>query len=112
MPPDGLLASRKAQEEGRVLFAAHCAICHGVDADGRGARHEGMAPPPADLTVQPWSEEANAGRTFLVIRNGVPQTAMPAWPMFSDREVWDVAAYIVSRKARRKGSAMSAHSTR
>jgi mono/diheme cytochrome c family protein len=57
-----------------------------------------MNPPPADLTLPPWSETANAGRTFLVIRNGVHGTAMPAWPALSDQEVWQVVAYITSLK--------------
>jgi len=55
-----------------------------------------MNPPPANLTLPPWSESANAGRTFLAIRNGVPRTAMPPWPMFTDKQVWELAAYIAS----------------
>lgn len=53
-----------------------------------------MVPPPADLTVAPWSERAHAGRTFLAIRDGVPQTAMAPWPTLSDGETWQLVAYI------------------
>jgi mono/diheme cytochrome c family protein len=55
-----------------------------------------MNPPPANLTLPPWSEPANAGRMFLAIRNGVPRTAMPPWPMLTDKQVWELAAYITS----------------
>ena len=92
--PAGVLTSHDAQQAGGIIFAANCAICHGVNGDGRGQRREGMNPAPADLTLPPWSEEANAGRTFLAIRNGVPGTAMPSWLMFKGREIWDLVAYI------------------
>lgn len=83
---------------GGVIFAANCAICHGVNRDGSGQRREGVNPPPANLTLPPWSEEKNAGRTYLAIRHGVPGTAMPSWPMLDDRQVWELVAYITSRK--------------
>jgi high-affinity iron transporter len=97
--PAGLLASHEAQQTGGVIFAANCAICHGVSGDGRGARREAMNPPPANLTLPPWSESAQAGRTFLAIRNGVQGTAMPSWPMFSDQQIWQLVAYITSLKS-------------
>jgi high-affinity iron transporter len=93
-----LLASPEAQQAGAGLFAVHCAICHGVNGDGRGRRREGLDPPPANLTLPPWSEAASAGQTFQIIRNGVARTAMPAWPSLSDQQVWDLAAYLVSRR--------------
>jgi mono/diheme cytochrome c family protein len=55
-----------------------------------------MNPPPADLTLPPWSEPANVGRTFLAIRNGVPRTAMAQWPMFTEKQIWELVAYIAS----------------
>jgi mono/diheme cytochrome c family protein len=97
-PPAGLLTSPEARQTGGATYAAQCAICHGVDADGRGQRREGMNPPPANLRVPPWSETATAGRTFLAIRNGVPRTAMPPWPTLSDQQIWQLVAYITSLK--------------
>lgn len=96
-PHAELLASREAQQAGALVFAANCAICHGPRADGRGQRQAGMNPPPANLNLPPWSETANADRTFLVIRNGVPGTAMPGWPTLTDQQIWQVVAYITSR---------------
>lgn len=51
-----------------------------------------MLPPPANLTVPPWSD--HPGRTFLAIREGVPTTAMAPWPLLSDQEIWELVAYI------------------
>ncbi|HUN27302.1 MAG TPA: cytochrome c [Steroidobacteraceae bacterium] len=92
--PAGTLGSAPAERAGAELFASDCAICHGPNGDGQGLRHEGMVPPPADLTVPPWSQAGNAGRTFLAIRQGVARTAMAPWPMLSDEQIWQLVAYI------------------
>jgi high-affinity iron transporter len=76
------------------LFAANCVICHGARGDGHGRRQESMVPPPANLTVPPWSERAGAARTFLAIRAGVPGSAMAAWPTLSDEQIWQLVAHI------------------
>jgi mono/diheme cytochrome c family protein len=94
-----LLASREAKQAGSVIFAANCVICHGINGDGRGQRREGINPPPANLTLPPWSDASAAGRTFLAIRNGVPGTAMPSWPILNDQQIWGLVAYIISFKS-------------
>lgn len=99
--PPGLLASREAQTAGATIFAANCAICHGNRADGHGQRRAAMMPPPANLTLPPWSEPAHAGRMFQTIRHGVAGTAMPSWPMLSDREIWNVVAFVYGLDDRR-----------
>lgn len=83
-----------------MLFAAHCAICHGDRGEGQGLRGAFMYPPPANLTLPPWSEIDQAGRTFLAVRNGVAGTAMAGWPSLSDKDVWDLVAYITSQKTK------------
>jgi high-affinity iron transporter len=92
--PAGLLDSAAAQQAGAELFAANCAICHGARGDGHGRRQESMVPPPANLTLPPWSDRPDAARTFLVIRDGVPGTAMAAWPTLSDEQIWQIVAHI------------------
>jgi high-affinity iron transporter len=94
--PDGLLSSREARVAGAVIFAANCAICHGVKGDGRGQRREGMNPPPADLTQPSRFEQARATMIYRTIRDGVPRTAMPSWPMLRDQQIWELVGYIHS----------------
>jgi mono/diheme cytochrome c family protein len=60
-----------------------------------------MTPPPANLALPPWSQRANAGRTFLAIRNGVRGTAMASWPMLSEQQTWELVAYIEALDRRR-----------
>lgn len=47
-----------------------------------------------DFTTPPWTRRANAGRTFIAIRNGVRGTAMAPWPTLTDRQTWELVAYI------------------
>jgi high-affinity iron transporter len=100
-PPAGVLSSAAARQAGAATFAAHCAICHGIHGDGQGQRKEGMSPPPANLTLPPWSEKANAPRTYVAIRDGVRGTPMTAWAMLGDRRIWELVAYIGSLKDER-----------
>ena len=93
-PPDAILSSAGARGEGAQLFVAHCAICHGARGDGNGEHQSFMNPPPGDLTVPPWSERAHARRTFLAIRDGIQGTAMAPWPTLSERQDWELVAYI------------------
>jgi len=60
-----------------------------------------MNPPPANLTLPPWSEEANAPRTYVAIRDGVRGTPMTSWAMLGDRRIWELVAYIGSLKDER-----------
>ena len=77
--PDAILA-------GMGGYRVRCADCHGTD--GRGVRGP-------DIT-QVW----NSGRTdeglFKTIRSGVPNSEMPAFaaPRTSDRDVWQMLAYL------------------
>jgi len=74
----------------------NCAICHGENGDGHGVRSAGMAPPPANLTIPPWSDEASAEQTFRAIHDGVQGAAMPSWSTLTERQIWDLVAYIHS----------------
>lgn len=71
---------------GKKLFLAHCSACHGPRGDGgRGANlaQRRLRHAPDDLTL------------MEVIRNGILGTEMPPTRL-SDREAWQVAAYVRS----------------
>src|SRR6266404_5385744 len=61
--------------EGKSLFAANCASCHGDTGAGNGPAAGALAPSPTNFHLKKPTEE----RASEVLENGVPGTAMPPW---------------------------------
>ncbi len=93
--PEHRLVNAAAQGRGRALFVQHCALCHGVRADGRGVRRSALSQPPASFVDPSWRAQAGPRRVFATIRLGVHGTSMPAWPMLTDDQTWDLVAYLL-----------------
>jgi putative heme-binding domain-containing protein len=74
-------------EQGRRLFDGRCAGCHGKG--GVGDRGSNLAQP----TLTHASDDASL---FRVIRRGIPGTEMPSTHLSTDREIWQLAAYVRS----------------
>jgi mono/diheme cytochrome c family protein len=86
---------------GKVLFVRHCAICHGVDGDGNGARAGELSPRPRDFTKGVYefrSTPSGALPTdediWKVISGGLHGTAMVPWSSLSQRQRWALVAYV------------------
>jgi len=71
-------------------------LCHGVNADGRGDRHEGLWPLPRDFTDAAWRRSTSPRRLYFAIREGVYGTPMPAWKALDEDATWDLVAYVLS----------------
>ena len=61
--------------EGKSLFAANCASCHGATGAGNGPAAGALAPSPTNFHLEGPTEQ----RAWEVLENGVPGTAMPPW---------------------------------
>jgi cytochrome c oxidase cbb3-type subunit I/II len=61
--------------EGKALFAAACASCHGDTGAGNGPAASALAPSPTNFHLK----KPTAERAWEVLENGVPGTAMPPW---------------------------------
>lgn len=94
--PEERLASADARARGGALYLQYCALCHGVEADGRGVRREGFSSPPRDFTDPDVRRRSSARRMFFEIREGVRGTAMPSWKSLAEGETWDLVAYLRS----------------
>lgn len=94
--PQELLASADARQRGRELYLEHCVLCHGKEADGRGARHASLKPPPKDYANPAWRQNTSPRRVFFSISEGVRGTAMPGWDVLSDEQRWALTAYVLS----------------
>jgi predicted CXXCH cytochrome family protein len=76
---------------GRDMFVAKCAACHAYDGGGRTEIGAGTYPrPPALRALIPTMRD---GEIFYHIRNGIRNTAMPAWNL-PDRQVWQLVTYL------------------
>ncbi|MBW1831395.1 MAG: cytochrome c [Deltaproteobacteria bacterium] len=93
--PVDRIASDEARDRGRALFRAKCALCHGVRADGHGARRQGLSGQPANFQSREWRANTGPRRIYRVLSEGKRGTSMPAWPTLSDEEKWEVVAYVL-----------------
>jgi len=76
---------------GHDLFTKKCEICHAYDGGGKTEISAGNFPRPPVLHMLVPS--LTDGEVFYHIRNGIRNTAMPAWN-FPDRQVWQLVAYL------------------
>lgn len=96
LAPTGLVPpGRGSVAEGRVIFAARCASCHGTDATG--VPFDALAPPAAEGPVPPrligrfWPE---ATTLYDYIRRAMPQLAPGS---LRNDEAYALTAYLLHR---------------
>lgn len=94
--PEERLSSPEARARGRSLYLRHCALCHGIDADGQGTRREGLSTRPRDFTSVAWRRGVTPRAIFFAVREGVGGTAMPSWKSLDEAEAWDLVAFLLS----------------
>lgn len=73
MEPDDMLAT------GAELFQENCAFCHAADGTGRNWIGSFLQPRPRNLVDPDVMTGMTRQRLETSIRNGVPNTSMPAW---------------------------------
>jgi predicted CXXCH cytochrome family protein len=89
--PLGAHPDPAAVRAGHDLFTAKCETCHAYDGGGR-TEIGGNAFPRAPV-LRTLVTSMSDGEIFYHIRNGIRNTAMPAWN-FPDRQVWQLVAYL------------------
>jgi mono/diheme cytochrome c family protein len=79
--------------EGAQLYDAACKACHGAPgADGSDAASGMMPEPPY---YDHFADEWDPAQLFVIIRNGVRMTAMPAWSKTrQDPQLWAIVAFV------------------
>ena len=93
--PRELLESSQARSRGRDLYLQHCALCHGIEADGRGVR-QNLSSRPRSFLDPAWRKHASPRSIYHVIQEGLTRTAMPAWKNLDEEQTWDLVAYLMS----------------
>lgn len=78
-----------AAAAGKILFAEHCAQCHGADAQGR------RGPSLRSARI----EHATDGELAWILKNGSVRKGMPSWNRLPEPERWQIIAYLRSLPA-------------
>ena len=81
------------QAEGRALYLAHCAVCHGEDGGGRGSMAAYDTYPQIGSFRDGKYASYSPGKMFRSIRSG--QGNMPAFGnILTAREIWCLVAFV------------------
>ncbi len=92
--------SAREVDEGRELYKADCAACHGDQGLGDGPAGKSLNPPPAPLIGVGRMPIATDGyRYWTIAEGGAPVgSAMPAFKaVLKPQQIWSLVAYLRSR---------------
>lgn len=103
----GYVFSEDDRSNGERVYDTYCAGCHGPDGLGNGPASEFLNPLPrnfvdgdykffhfGELPPLPSDESLE-----LTVRNGLPGSSMPAFPLITEQELKDVVAYTKNFRA-------------
>ncbi len=90
--------------KGAKVFVAECAKCHGDKGFGDGAEGKDLEPAPRNFHDEERMHELSPFAVFNTVRLGIQGTGMKPYPTLSDKEVWDVAFYVLSLRYGSKNS--------
>jgi high-affinity iron transporter len=97
-PVPGLDAADAAQ--GKGVYDASCASCHGDAGNGDGPAGRDLSPPAADFTDAFHARYYSDAGRVRIIEKGSPDTAMAGFETQLDRQqILDVYAYVRSLRA-------------
>ncbi|NJD25992.1 MAG: c-type cytochrome [Betaproteobacteria bacterium] len=83
------------ERRGEKLFQDNCAFCHGADGSGQNWIGKFLEPHPRNLRDPGIMATMTRGRLATAIRNGIPDTSMPAWKdVLRERDIQAIIAYI------------------
>jgi len=79
-----------------ATFADKCAPCHGVTGLGDGAMAGQLPVPAPALGTNQVSRSASPSEWYTIVTQGNLERRMPPFNSLSDRQRWDVVAYLYS----------------
>lgn len=83
------------EKRGEKLFQGNCAFCHAASGTGKNWIGSFMEPHPRDLTDPKFMRDMTRERLAHTIREGLPNTSMPAWKsVLKPDEIDAIVAYI------------------
>lgn len=86
---------RPIEKRGEKLFQDNCAFCHGADGTGKNWIGQFLEPHARNLRDPAFMNGMTRQRLAGVIREGLPNTSMPAWKdVLGNADIRAISAYI------------------
>jgi len=89
-------------QHGAEVFQRHCAGCHGVTGDGKGAAAPYLQPKPRDyrrgafkFTSTPYGAKPHRNDLLRIIQRGAKGTSMPPFPFLPEEDLQAVVDYVI-----------------
>ena len=86
-------------QNGQALYAEKCLPCHGEIGLGDGPQGKQLPVPVAALGLPETARKASPARWFTVVSQGNIERYMPPFTSLSEKERWDVVAFVLSLHA-------------
>ncbi len=84
---------------GKTLFLVDakpfpCQACHGLKGDGLGIAFKPEAPTPRNFACAQTMKDISDGQMFWIIKNGSPDSQMPAYKELEEDQIWQLILYL------------------
>jgi LPXTG-motif cell wall-anchored protein len=100
IPPDPV--------KGQAIYVENCAPCHGAAGLGDGPRANELPNPIQPIGKPELARQSSPAAWFKIISQGNMERFMPAFTSLTDRQRWDVVAYLYDLSASAEGIAQGA----
>ncbi len=93
--PPKLKRLTRTERKGEKLFQSNCAFCHAADGTGKNWIGSFLEPHPRNLRDAEFMSRITRQHFVGIVREGLPDTSMPAWKnVLSAAEIESVADYV------------------
>lgn len=93
--PPKLAGLTRQERQGEQLFQQNCAFCHAADGTGKNWIGSFLEPHPRNLTDPVAMRRMTRARLAQVIRDGLPETSMPAWgDVLTNAQIEAIVSYV------------------
>ena len=93
-----VFASEITRQAGQKLYQTvqplACKLCHGEQGNGKGDPDFESTPAARNFTCAPTMSTLSDGQLFWIIKNGSPNTSMPAFADLSEQDIWTLVYYL------------------
>jgi mono/diheme cytochrome c family protein len=90
VPP---LGAPQQVKQGALVYAAHCAQCHGGPGSAQAKIGQSMQPLPGPLVDA--SARWQPRELYWITKHGIKMSGMPAWQFhLSDADLWSVVSFM------------------